>query len=63
MGTPAPVGTPGALIFFSEDRSGTPTHVGLDMGDGTLLHASIFTGRVSITPIQYIPGLLGDRIP
>jgi cell wall-associated NlpC family hydrolase len=63
MGTPVPVGTPGALIFFSEDGSGVPTHVGLDMGDGTVLHASIFTGKVSITPINYITGLLGDRKP
>jgi cell wall-associated NlpC family hydrolase len=62
MGTP--VSGPakaGDLVFFSEDGSGVPTHVGIANGDGTLTHASDFTGEVSVTPMKYIPGYLGAR--
>jgi cell wall-associated NlpC family hydrolase len=62
MGTPV-VGLPkaGDLVFFSEDGSGVPTHVGIANGDGTLTHASNFTGEVSVTPMKYIKGYIGAR--
>jgi cell wall-associated NlpC family hydrolase len=62
MGTPVlGPAKAGDLVFFSEDGSGAPTHVGIANGDGTLTHASNFTGEVSVTPIDYIPGYLGAR--
>lgn len=51
----------GDLVFWSEDGSGYVTHVGLAMGDGTTLHASSYTGSVTITPINAIPGYMGAR--
>jgi cell wall-associated NlpC family hydrolase len=62
MGTPVS-GTPkaGDLVFWSEDGSGVPTHVGIANGDGTTTHSSSFTGEVSVTPIKYIKGYLGAR--
>jgi cell wall-associated NlpC family hydrolase len=51
----------GDLVFWSEDGSGYVTHVGLAMGDGTTLHASTYTGSVTITPINAIPGYMGAR--
>lgn len=51
----------GDLVFFSEDHSGTPTHVGIANGDGTTTHASSFTGEVSVTPMKYLNGYLGAR--
>jgi peptidoglycan DL-endopeptidase RipA len=62
MGTPVSgPPPPGALVFWSEDGSGVPTHVGIANGDGTTTHASSFTGEVSVTPIKYINGYLGAR--
>lgn len=64
LGTGTPVsGTPkaGDLVFFSEDGSGTPTHVGIANGDGTLTHSSSFTGEVSVTDMDYINGYMGAR--
>jgi len=62
MGTPVS-GTPkaGDLVFWSEDGSGVPTHVGIANGDGTTTHSSSFTGEVSVTPMKYINGYLGAR--
>jgi cell wall-associated NlpC family hydrolase len=51
----------GDLVFFSEDGSGVPTHVGIANGDGTLTHASNFTGEVSVTDMDYIKGYMGAR--
>jgi len=51
----------GDLLFWSEDGSGYVTHVGLAMGDGTTLHASNYTGDVTITSINAIPGYMGAR--
>jgi len=64
LGTGAPVSGPakaGDLVFFSEDGSGVPTHVGIANGDGTLTHASNFTGEVSVTDMDYIKGYMGAR--
>jgi len=63
-GTGRPVQGPpaaGDLVFFSEDGSGVPTHVGIANGDGTLTHSSIFTGDVTVTPIGNIPGYMGAK--
>ncbi len=64
LGTGAPVSGPakaGDLVFFSEDGSGVPTHVGIANGDGTLTHASNFTGEVSVTDMDYLTGYMGAR--
>ena len=51
----------GDLVFWSEDGSGVPTHVGIANGDETTTHSSSFTGKVSVTPMKYIKGYLGAR--
>jgi cell wall-associated NlpC family hydrolase len=64
MGYGVPVsGAPraGDLLFWSEDGSGTITHVGIAMGDGTTIHASNYAGGVVITSINYINGYVGAR--
>jgi cell wall-associated NlpC family hydrolase len=64
MGYGTPVsGAPqaGDLLFWSEDGSGTITHVGIAMGDGTTIHASNYAGEVAITSINYINGYVGAR--
>ena len=64
LGMGAPVTGPakaGDLVFFSEDGSGIPTHVGISNGDGTLTHASNFTGEVSVTDMDYLTGYMGAR--
>ena len=64
MGMGTPVSGPpkaGDLVFWSEDGSGVPTHVGIANGDGTTTHSSSFTGEVSVTPMKYINGYLGAR--
>src|SRR5919112_1054640 len=64
MGYGIPVrGAPqaGDLLFWSEDGSGTITHVGIAMGDGTTIHASNYAGGVVITSINYINGYVGAR--
>ena len=61
MGTPV-IGDPraGDLVFFNENGAGI-SHVGIANGDGTLTHASDFTGEVSITPLKYLTGYAGAR--
>ncbi len=64
LGMGVPVTGPaqaGDLVFFSEDGSGVPTHVGIANGDGTLTHSSDFTGEVSVTDMDYINGYMGAR--
>jgi len=64
MGYGTPVrGAPqaGDLLFWSENGSGAITHVGIALGDGTTIHASNYTGEVSITGINYIRGYVGAR--
>ena len=65
MGYGTPVsGAPAAgdLLFWSEDGSGVITHVGIAMGDGTTIHASVYAGAVvQGTPINAIPGYVGAR--
>jgi cell wall-associated NlpC family hydrolase/peptidoglycan hydrolase CwlO-like protein len=61
MGTPV-IGDPkaGDLVFFNENGAGI-SHVGIANGDGTLTHASDFTGEVSVTPLKYLKGYAGAR--
>jgi peptidoglycan DL-endopeptidase RipA len=61
MGTPVS-GPPkaGDLVFFNEHGDGI-SHVGIANGDGTITHASDFTGEVSITDMDYINGYAGAR--
>ena len=57
------VATPraGDLLFFSEDYSGYPTHVGIATGRGTIVHASTYTGDVTETWIGYLDGYMGAK--
>jgi cell wall-associated NlpC family hydrolase len=57
---PAPAGS---IVFFSEDGSGTPTHVGIANGDGTMTDANIVKGQVGITPIDIVTGYMGWGTP
>ena len=61
MGAPV-IGEPkaGDLVFFNEHGDGI-SHVGIANGDGTLTHASDFTGEVSVTPMKYLTGYAGAR--
>ena len=50
----------GDLLFWSEDGSGVITHVGIAMGDGTTIHASVYDGVVvQGTSIDAISGYVG----
>jgi len=63
MGYGTPVSGPpaaGDLVFFAEGGGGI-THVGIAMGDGTVIHASNYTGDVTITGMQWINGYAGAR--
>ena len=51
----------GDLIFWAEDGGSVPTHVGIANGDGTTTHSSVFTGNVTVTPIDNIPGYMGAK--
>ncbi len=57
---PAPAG---AIVFFTEDGSGSPTHVGISNGDGTMTDANIVKGQVGITPIDIVTGYMGWGFP
>ena len=48
----------GDLVFFDEAGYGI-SHVGIATGYGTVVHASNYTGTVTETPIEYIPGYVG----
>ncbi len=51
----------GDLLFWAEGGGGI-THVGIAMGDGTTIHASVYAGEVvQGTPIDAIPGYVGAR--
>ncbi len=61
-GTPVK-GAPAAgdLLFWAEG-GGRITHVGIAMGDGTTIHASVYEDEVvQGTPINAIPGYVGAR--
>jgi cell wall-associated NlpC family hydrolase len=45
----------GDVICFDEHGDGTASHVGIADGQGNVVHASSFTGDVTVTPISSIP--------
>lgn len=59
----SPVSTPGAgdIVLFSEDGSGSITHVGVATGTGTMVHSSNYFGTVTETPISSVSGYAGAR--
>lgn len=52
---------PGDLIIYHETEAGTGGHSGIYIGDGDMIHASAFTGNVTVTPYQDVPGFRGAR--
>jgi peptidoglycan DL-endopeptidase RipA len=57
---PAPAG---AIVFFTEDGSGSPSHVGISNGNGTMTDANVVKGQVGITPIDIVTGYMGWGFP
>ena len=54
--------SPGDLVFFKEGGpSGPITHVGIYSGDGNLIHASTYFGRVVESKMSYIKGYYGAK--
>ncbi|HLL53804.1 MAG TPA: LysM peptidoglycan-binding domain-containing protein [Myxococcaceae bacterium] len=45
----------GDIIAFDENGTGSASHVGIADGQGNVIHASGFTGDVTVTPISSIP--------
>lgn len=45
---------PGDVICFDEHGTGTASHVGIADGYGNVIHASSYTGEVTVTPIADI---------
>ncbi len=56
-------GTPqaGDLVFWDEYGNGYATHVGIAVGDGTVIHASSYYGDVTISDMSYIHTYIGAR--
>lgn len=52
---------PGDLVFFSEDYSGYPTHVGIYAGRGLVAHESSYWGYATTTPMIYLDGYMGAK--
>jgi len=52
-------GEAGDLVFFDEHGYGI-SHVGIATGYGTVIHSSTYYGAVVETPIEYIPGYVGE---
>lgn len=51
---------PGDLVFFDEHGDGI-SHEGIYAGNGRILHASDYFGRVTESDIEYIEGYVGAR--
>ena len=52
----------GDLVFFKERGYGRPiTHVGIYSGNGYILHASSYFGKVVNSKMKYIRGYYGAR--
>jgi len=51
----------GDLLFFSEDGSGSLTHVGIQSHNGYILHASSYFGKVCESDLKYMRGLYAAR--
>jgi cell wall-associated NlpC family hydrolase len=52
---------PGDLVFFKEGGSNAITHVGIYSGNGDLVHASSYWGKVVEKPMKYIDGYFGAK--
>ena len=53
---------PGDEVFFKENgRSGPITHVGIYSGNGNLVHASTYFGKVTESKMRYINGYAGAK--
>ena len=51
----------GDLVFFKEGGANYITHVGIYAGNGDILHASTYWGKVVEKPMQYVDGYFGAR--
>ena len=52
----------GDLVFFKENGYGGPiTHVGMFAGNGKILHASSYFGKVVISEMKYLNGYYGAK--
>jgi cell wall-associated NlpC family hydrolase len=52
----------GDLVFWKEDGYSKPiTHVGMYAGNGNVLHASSYFGKVTISEMKYINGYYGAK--
>ena len=53
---------PGDEVFFKENgRSGPITHVGIYSGNGNLVHASTYFGKVTESKMKYVTGYAGAK--
>ena len=53
---------PGDLVFFKESGTNRPiTHVGIYSGNGNLVHASSYWGKVVERPMRFIHGYYGAK--
>jgi cell wall-associated NlpC family hydrolase len=52
---------PGDLVFFKEGRSRSITHVGFYSGNGNIVHASGYWGKVVERPMKYVSGYSGAK--
>jgi cell wall-associated NlpC family hydrolase len=51
---------PGDLVFFKENGR-TITHVGIYSGNGNIIHASSYFGKVVESKMRYVKGYIGGR--
>lgn len=52
---------PGDLVFFHNDGTGLPGHVGMYIGGGNIIQAPQTGDVVKITPLSYMNGYMGAR--
>jgi cell wall-associated NlpC family hydrolase len=52
---------PGDLVFFKEGGSSIITHVAIYSGNGNIVHASSYWGRVVERELRYVDGYYGAR--
>ena len=53
---------PGDIVFFKEKGRNKPiSHVGIYSGNGNVIHASSYWGKVVERPMKYVDGYYGAR--
>jgi cell wall-associated NlpC family hydrolase len=52
---------PGDLVFFKEGGSSIITHVAIYSGNGNIVHASSYWGRVVERELRYVDGYIGAK--